>query len=233
MAHTSLERRRFLQAGSVLLTLPWLESLARGAETSAAQANGPSLHQLRAVRPVVLSATSREEITSPASIWRFSNDLRDQFTVFSGISHPEIGGDHASEACFLTSAKHPTKGGFRNTVSLDYVAARHVAGATRFPLLTLSTLDSSPLTYTSERRRRSGAQQAVGDFRADVPGRRQERRAERNGPAQTRPKRARSHGRPLCRTQENAEPATTSSRSPTTPKPFATWNGNSRPTKLG
>ena len=85
----------------------------------------------------------------PSEYLAILKDLRSQFTVFSGISHPEIGGDHASEACFLTSAKHPTKGGFRNTVSLDFVAARHVAPATRFPLLTLSTLDSSPLTYTT------------------------------------------------------------------------------------
>jgi hypothetical protein len=84
----------------------------------------------------------------PSEYLSIINELRNQCTVFSGISHPEIGGDHASEACFLTSAKHPTKGGFRNSVSLDYVAAKHLAGATRFPLLTLSTLDASPLTYT-------------------------------------------------------------------------------------
>ncbi len=78
------------------------------------------------------------------------DDQRDQFTVFSGISHPEIGGDHASEACFLTSAKHPTAGSFRNSVSLDYVAAKHVGNATRFPLLSLRTQDGgTALTYTS------------------------------------------------------------------------------------
>ena len=76
--------------------------------------------------------------------------MRDQFTVFSGISHPEIGGDHASESCFLTSAKHPTAGGFRNTVSLDYLAAKHAGNATRFPLLSLATIEGgSALTYTS------------------------------------------------------------------------------------
>ena len=85
----------------------------------------------------------------PSEYLKVLDDLRDQFTVFSGISHPEIGGDHASEACFLTSAKHPNPGGFRNTVSLDYVAAKHVGNATRFPLLSLSTLDGSPLTYTA------------------------------------------------------------------------------------
>ena len=44
--------------------------------------------------------------------------------------------------------KAPHAPGFRNTVSLDVLASQHVAGATRFPLMTLSTLDGSPLSYT-------------------------------------------------------------------------------------
>lgn len=143
----ALHRRQLLKAGSVSLALPWLESLARAGETAPPQRMvsictsfglyGPSFFPTKAGRDY-----------EPSEYLQVLGDLRDQFTVFSGISHPEIGGDHASEACFLTSAKHPTQGGFRNTVSLDYVAARHVGGATRFPLLTLSTLDSSPLTYS-------------------------------------------------------------------------------------
>ncbi len=77
-------------------------------------------------------------------------DLRDKFTIFSGISHPEIGGDHASEACFLTSAKHPAGNGFRNSISLDMVAAKQLGNTTRFPLLSLCTVDGgTPLTYTA------------------------------------------------------------------------------------
>jgi hypothetical protein len=85
----------------------------------------------------------------PSEYLSIFEDLRRHYTVFSGISHPDIGGDHASEACFLTSAKRPTQPGFRNTVSMDYIAAQHVGGATRFPLVNLSTSDGSPLTYTS------------------------------------------------------------------------------------
>ena len=50
-------------------------------------------------------------------------------------------------------------------MSLDYVAAKHVAGATRFPLLTLSTLDGSPLTYTPSGAGVPALATAVGDFR--------------------------------------------------------------------
>jgi hypothetical protein len=56
-----------------------------------------------------------------------------------------MGGEHASDACFLTSAKRPLATGFRNTVSVDFVAAKHAGNATRFPLLSLG----GGLTYTS------------------------------------------------------------------------------------
>src|SRR5436190_20073042 len=141
-------RRQFLRTGSVLLALPWLESFAGAAEAAAPPRRminictsfgfyGPSFFPGQAGRDY--KASEYLEILG---------ELRNQFTVFSGISHPEIGGDHASEACFLTSAKRPTSPGFRNSVSLDYLAARHVGGATRFPLLSLSTQDSGALTFT-------------------------------------------------------------------------------------
>lgn len=152
ISHSStVSRRQFVRAGSVVLALPWLECLSRAADGSA-----PSAPPKRIVSvctsfglygPAFFPEKPGKDY-EPSEYLQLLADLRQHYTVFSGISHPEIGGDHASEACFLTSAKHPTKGGFRNSVSLDYLAAKHVAGATRFPLLTLSTLDSSPLTHT-------------------------------------------------------------------------------------
>lgn len=144
-----LNRRNFIRTSSAFLALPWLESLASGAEGPP-----PPKRMVNVCTSFGLYGPSffPEQAGSdykPSEYLDILKDVRDQFTVFSGISHPEIGGDHASEACFLTSAKHPTQGGFRNTISLDYLAAKHVSGETRFPLLTLSTLDSSPLTYTA------------------------------------------------------------------------------------
>lgn len=141
-------RRQFLRSGSALLALPWLESLSAAGETTPPRRivcigtgfglYGPSFFPEQAGRNYAAS-----------EYLKILGDLRDQVTVFSGISHPDIGGDHASEACFLTSAKHPTAGGFRNTVSVDFVAAKHVGNATRFPLLSLATIEGgSSLTYT-------------------------------------------------------------------------------------
>ena len=62
---------------------------------------------------------------------------RNAFTVFSGVSHPDVDGGHPADNCFLTAAPHPGSGGFRNTISLDQYAAEQIGHFTRFPSLTL------------------------------------------------------------------------------------------------
>ena len=147
--HHAPSRRQFLRVGSSLLALPWLESLAgAAAATSRPRRMVAICNNFGFYGPAFFPADAGENY-KPSEYLALLDDLRDKFTVFSGISHPDIGGDHASESCFLTSATRPTAPGFRNTVSLDFLAARQVAGATRFPLLSLSTVDGGPLTYTA------------------------------------------------------------------------------------
>ena len=62
---------------------------------------------------------------------------RDDFTVFSGVWHPDVDGGHPADICFLTAAPHPGSGGFRNTISLDQFIAERVGHLTRFPSMTL------------------------------------------------------------------------------------------------
>ena len=57
------------------------------------------------------------------------------FSVFSGVSHPEVDGGHPADNCFLTAAPHPGSGGFRNTISLDQYIAERIGHLTRFPSL--------------------------------------------------------------------------------------------------
>jgi hypothetical protein len=79
---------------------------------------------------------------------------RDQITVFSGVSLPGVTGGHQAEKCFLTATPHPERGGFRNTVSLDQLAAEHIGNQTRFPSISLACSNEGgpTLSYT-----RSGA----------------------------------------------------------------------------
>ena len=67
----------------------------------------------------------------------YLRDHRDDFTVFSGVSHPDVDGGHPADICFLTAAPHPGSGGFRNTISLDQYIAERIGHETRFPSLTL------------------------------------------------------------------------------------------------
>jgi Protein of unknown function (DUF1552) len=62
---------------------------------------------------------------------------RQDFTVFSGVSHPDVDGGHPADNCFLTAAAHPGSGGFRNTISLDQYLGERIGHLTRFPSLTL------------------------------------------------------------------------------------------------
>ena len=67
-------------------------------------------------------------------------DFRDDFTVISGLSHPDVGPSHDSNCSFLTAAPHPERrAGFRNSISLDQFAAEHLHGETRFASLPLSS----------------------------------------------------------------------------------------------
>jgi len=79
-------------------------------------------------------------------------DFRNDFTVLSGLAHPDVGHSHDSIFSFLTAAPHPERrAGFRNRISLDQVAAEHIGEATRFPSLALSC-EGFSLSWT-----RSGA----------------------------------------------------------------------------
>ncbi|MGH7945621.1 MAG: DUF1552 domain-containing protein [Opitutaceae bacterium] len=74
---------------------------------------------------------------------------RNDFTVFSGVSHPNVDGGHPADVCFLTAAPHPAGSSFRNTISLDQYIAEHIGILTRFPSLTLGVnTRSRSLSYT-------------------------------------------------------------------------------------
>src|SRR5687767_3933772 len=74
---------------------------------------------------------------TPSPYLKHLSTHREHFTVFSGVSHPEVDGGHSADNCFLTAAPHPGGGGFRNTISLDQFMAERAGHLTRYPSLTL------------------------------------------------------------------------------------------------
>ncbi len=76
---------------------------------------------------------------------------RDNLTVFSGVSHPDVNGAHQADRCFLTGTPHPGQGGFRNGISLDQYAAELIGNRTRYPSLVLAMSDEGIMTLSYTR----------------------------------------------------------------------------------
>lgn len=133
-------RRRFLQSAGALLALPQFDSLL---PTSARATESPTPRRMLLIsnnlgvlpKPFFPQTTGKDYELSPylAPLADFRND----FTVFSGLSHPGVAGGHSTENCFLTAVRNPTKSGFRNQISLDQFAAERLGPVTRFPTLNL------------------------------------------------------------------------------------------------
>lgn len=137
-----VSRRQFLRASGIGLALPLLDAMLP-AFSRAASAPPPrrflgvcnNLGLLPEMFFPDASSTGRGYKLSP-----YLEELkahRNDFTVFSGVMHPDVDGGHPADNCFLTAAPHPGNGGFRNTISLDQFAAERIGHLTRFPSLTL------------------------------------------------------------------------------------------------
>jgi len=143
----SIPRRQFLRGAGVVLGLPLLDAMTpaftRAAKASEAETENSTPRRVLAIcnNLGVLSSgffpaqSGRDYSLSP--YLKELRDHRDDFTVVSGVSHPNVDGSHASDVCFLTAASHPGNGGFRNSVSLDQFIADRLGHLTRFPSMTL------------------------------------------------------------------------------------------------
>jgi len=138
----ALPRRHFLRGAGVALGLPLLEAMlpasARAAINPVPRRFFGICNNLGLVPEMFFPAAD-----SAGSNYKLSPylehlaDHRKDFTVMSGVWHPDVDGGHPADNCFLTAAPHPGSGGFRNTISLDQFAAERLGNQTRFPSLTL------------------------------------------------------------------------------------------------
>lgn len=138
-------RRRFLKTTGVLIGLPWLESLqaAQYANGTAHLATTPPRRFLGicnnlGLLPEEFFPKQAGRDYEPSRYLKLLQSHRDDFTVFSGVSHPNVDGGHPSDISFLTAAPHPASSSFRNSISLDQTIAEYVGNQTRFPSLTLA-----------------------------------------------------------------------------------------------
>jgi hypothetical protein len=150
-----LSRRRFLAGAGVALSLPFLDAMLPAVARGNAQAAGQPPRRMIAIQtnmgilPQFFWPEGIGLDYKPSPYLEVLRDFRRDLTVFSGVSHPNVDGGHAAEQSFLTAAPHPGSGAFRNSVSLDQVAAERVGSATRFPaLVTRVGNESRALSFT-------------------------------------------------------------------------------------
>ena len=140
-------RRSFLRASGVSLGLPLLDSMPRTAtadESESRQTNRPKRRMVAVNVELGLHGPNITP-TQSGSNYELSRYLkvlerfRDDFTYISGASHPEVNGGHASRKSFLTGMRHPLSAGFKNSISIDQLAAERLGAETRFASLSLTT----------------------------------------------------------------------------------------------
>ena len=148
-----IQRRTFLRATGVALALPLLESMSPLAFAreqldapkrmvmicSSLGLHGPSLFPKK--------AGADYESTPYLDLLK---DHRKDFTLFSGLSHPDQAGadGHSSQLTWLTAARNPGLGGFKNSISIDQLVREKIGYATRFPSISLSTSGQNSQSYS-------------------------------------------------------------------------------------
>lgn len=142
-----ISRRCFLRGAGIALSLPLLEAMlpafASATESSAPGAPGSKPRRMLAIcnnlglLPEEFFPKGAGLDYTPSPYLELLKEHRNDITVFSGVSHPDVDGGHPADNCFLTAAPHPGRGGFRNSISLDQFMAERIGHLTRFPSLNL------------------------------------------------------------------------------------------------
>ena len=140
-------RRKFLQATGVSLSLPVLESFGAASGRTSPKRMIAINQDLGFIPKNFFPKTSGKDYRLSPYLEKIAAH-REQFTVFSGLSHPGVDGGHRADKTFLTAAPHPGRASFRNSISLDQVMANEVGHETRFRSLSLAINDVRSLSYT-------------------------------------------------------------------------------------
>ncbi len=145
----ALSRRTFLRGTAVAMALPWLEAMtpAFAAEPKPPMRFIGILNYFSFHTPNLFPKESGSGYVMTPYL-KGLEQHREDFTVISGLNHPEVRDGHYSDKSFFTGAPHPGSPSFRNTVSLDQLAAETIGRDTRYPSLNFSTSGAYSCSYT-------------------------------------------------------------------------------------
>lgn len=145
-----LSRRTFLRGTGVALALPWLDAMVPSAFAKASTA--PSVkrrmlcvdYDLSLYTPHLFPEESGRNYKLTPYLEALK-DLRDDFTVFSGLSHPgmEASGGHPCNLSFLTGAPGVGRPSFKNSISIDQLVAEKIGLQTRLPCIPFGQISYS------------------------------------------------------------------------------------------
>jgi hypothetical protein len=144
---SAISRRCFLRGTGIALSLPLLDAMlpafASTSEPASPTTPGAKPRRMLAIcnnlglLPDQFFPKTAGHDYELSPYLELLKDHRNDLTVFSGVSHPDVDGGHPADNCFLTAAPHPGRGGFRNTISVDQFLAERIGHLTRFPSLNL------------------------------------------------------------------------------------------------
>lgn len=148
-----ISRRTALKATGVAIALPFLESMNSASGTERVEppkrmlliCNALGLHS-----PSLFPKTTGKDFETTEYLNLLAEHQKD-FTLFSGLSHPDQNGKepHDTEMTWLSAARNPGLGGFKNSISVDQYAAAKLGHVTRFPSISLSSNSTESQSYTS------------------------------------------------------------------------------------
>jgi hypothetical protein len=145
-----LSRRTFLRGSGIALSLPWLNAML----PAFAAAPTPPRRMINVLNyfsfhaPNLFPKESGPNYT-PTTYLDVIQEHRSDFTLISGLNNPEVRDGHNSDKSFFTGAPHPSSPSFRNTISMDQLAAAKVGDQTRHPYLCFSTSPGYSPSYTA------------------------------------------------------------------------------------
>jgi len=120
----AITRRSFLRGAGIALTLPFLDAmrptfagvLAAKAEATLTPGGKPrrmfAICNNLGVLPQNFFPKTAGADYEPSPYLELLKEHRNDFTVFSGVSHPDVDGGHPADNCFLSAAPHPGRGQF-------------------------------------------------------------------------------------------------------------------------
>jgi hypothetical protein len=137
-----MRRREFLRAAGIAVALPAFESFGTS--------NAPKRRLVCACLPLGLHpAYFWPDAGGTSAYLDVLKDFRGELTVAQGMSHPGMspGFAHQASASFLTGAPGAGRPGFKNSISIDQLAAETIGERTRFRSLVLAG-EGGGISYT-------------------------------------------------------------------------------------